>query len=86
MFFSASVSCFAYKSIRAHQINFNINDQVALGPSNQIFSIQFKVIIHIHDKTKISQSKYSSDYLLPKILLEAIFLASSTWAKSPTKF
>ena len=32
------------------------------------------------------QSKHSSDYLLLKILQEAMYLASLTWAKSLTKF
>ena len=57
MFFSVSSTIFAYNSIRVQQSN--INDQVALAPSNQIFAIQFKCITRIHDKTKISQVKYS---------------------------
>ena len=53
MFFSVSLSIFAYNSIRVQQTN--TNDQVGgLGPPNQIFAIQFKCITRIHDKTKIS--------------------------------
>ena len=62
MFFSVSafLSIFAYNSIRVQQTN--INDQVGgLGLSNQIFTIQFKCITRIHDKTKISQGEYSID-------------------------
>ena len=59
---------------------------VASAPSNQFFAIQFKCITRIHDKTKISQGKYSIDQLLLKILQEAMYLASPTWAKSLTKF
>ena len=39
-----------------------------------------------YDRIKISQGKYSSDYLLLKTLQEATYPASSTWAKSLTKF
>ena len=49
-------------TVGIHVQQTNINDQVGgLGPSNQIFAIQFKCITHIHDKTKISQDKYSID-------------------------
>ena len=57
---SVSLSIFTYNSISVQQTN--INDQVGgLDPSNQIFAIQFKCITRIHDKTKISQGKYSID-------------------------
>ena len=60
MFFSVSLSIFAYNSIRVQQTN--INYQVGgLGPSNQIFAIQFKCITRIHDQTNVSQGKYSID-------------------------
>ena len=41
---------------------------------------------YFHDKNKILPSKYSSDYLLLKILQEAMYHALSTWAKLLTKF
>ena len=45
-------------------------------PKPQLFSWQNKNL----------QSKYASDYLRLKILQEAKYLASSTWAKSLAKF
>ena len=39
---------------------------------------------YFHDKNL--QVKYSSDYLLLKILQEEMYFASSTWAESFTKF
>ena len=85
MFFSVSISIFAYNSIRVQQTN--INDQVGgLASSNQIFAIQFKCITRIHEKTKIFPGKYSIDLLLLKSLQEAMYFASPTWAKSLIKF
>ena len=57
-FFSVSVSSsiFAYNSIHVQQTN--INNQVGgLGPSNQIFAVQFKCITRIQNKTKVSLAK-----------------------------
>ena len=56
MFFSVSVSFFAYNSIRVQQTNININDQVAGGSSNQIFAIQSKAITRIHDTKKFPKT------------------------------
>ena len=75
---SVSLSIFAYKSIRVQQTN--INDQVGgLGPLKSIFAIQFKCTTRIHDKTKLSQGKYSIDKLLLKILQGAMYFSSPTW-------
>ena len=59
---------------------------MARAPSNQIFAIQFKCITRIYDKTKISQGKYSIDYILLKILLEAMYFGFPKRAQSLTKF
>ena len=49
-----------FKHFRVQQTN--INNQVGgLGPSNQIFAIQFNGITRIYGKTKIFQGKYSID-------------------------
>ena len=61
MFFSVSLSIFAYSSIRVQQTNIDDQVWVAWAPSNQIFAIHSKCITRIYDKTKISQGKYLID-------------------------